>query len=105
MVMVLGMTESPPPSAEPNEATVELRLRAPLSELCGGNTHRVPGETVGAALRSLEAQHPAIAGWILDEQGHIREHVNVFVNRALAQEGDPLTADDRVQVLPSITGG
>lgn len=84
---------------------VEVRLRAPLSELCGGSIHRVPGGTVGEALRALEAQHPSIAGWILDEQGRVREHVNVYVNRAPAREGDPLTARDRVQVLPSITGG
>ena len=100
------MTESSASSStEVTLTSVELKLRAPLSELCGGNTHHVSGATVGEALRSLETQHPAIAGWILDEQGHIREHVNVFVNRMLAQEGDPLTASDLVQVLPSITGG
>ena len=97
------MAEPSPPEAI--GTTVELRLRAPLSELCGGNTHRVPGSTVAEALRSLESRFPAIAGWILDEQGHVREHVNIFVNRTLAQEDDPLTASDRVQVLPSITGG
>ena len=100
------MAESPPiHSSGATTQEVEVRLRAPLSELCGGNTHRVPGETVGAVLLSLEARHPAIAGWILDEQGQIREHVNVFVNRALAQQSDPLSASDRVHVLPSITGG
>ena len=31
-------------------------------------------------LRTLELEHPAIAGWILDERAAIREHINVFVN-------------------------
>lgn len=88
-----------------DSGTVELVLRAPLSELCGGKAHQLSGATVGDVLRSLEARHPAIAGWILDEQGCVRQHVNVFVNREKAVIDSPLAAGDRVHVLPSITGG
>ena len=58
-----------------------VRLRAPLSELAGGRRElELDGATVRDVLRALEREHPAIAGWILDEQVSIREHVNVFVN-------------------------
>jgi len=83
----------------------QVMLRAPLSELCGGRAHAIPGATVGEVLVALEREHPPIAGWVLDEQGRIREHVNVFVNGIHGEEATPVAGDDRVQVLPAITGG
>lgn len=82
-----------------------VMLRAPLSELCGGRAHAVAGSTLGEVLAALERAHPPIAGWVLDERGRIREHVNVFVNGIHGEEATPVGGDDRVQVLPAITGG
>ena len=81
------------------------RLRAPLSELCGGREHEVDGATVGDVLVALERANPPIAGWVLDEQGRIREHVNVFVNGTPGEERTQVAAGDCVYVLPAITGG
>lgn len=83
----------------------QVMLRAPLSELCGGRMHAIPGETVGEVLVALEREHPPIAGWVLDERGRIREHVNVFVNGIQGEERTLVASSDRVQVLPAITGG
>ncbi len=83
-----------------------VTLRAPLKDLAGGRSDvLVDGESVGAVLRTLESEHPKIAGWILDEQGQIRRHVNVFVNGELTREDAKLAPGDRIHVLPSITGG
>jgi molybdopterin converting factor small subunit len=83
-----------------------VRLRAPLKELAGGRTdHEVDGATVGELLASLEQEYPAMAGWVLDEQRHMREHINVFVNGELAREETVVAEGDRVHVLPSISGG
>ena len=83
-----------------------VKLRAPLSELAGGRRElRVEGATVREVLRALEAEHPAIAGWILDEQARVREHVNVFVNGEKSREETAVRADDRIHVIPSISGG
>jgi sulfur-carrier protein len=83
-----------------------VRLRAPLRERAGGEpTHRLPGATVGEVLRELERRHPPITGWILDEQGRVRRHVNVFVNGERIRGDAPVVDDDVVQVLPSISGG
>lgn len=35
--------------------------------------------TVGEALDSLWARHPALRDRVLNEQGEIRQHVNIFV--------------------------
>jgi sulfur-carrier protein len=83
-----------------------VRLRAPLSELAGGHRElRLEGRTVREVLCALEDAHPPIAGWILDERIRIREHINVFVNGERGREETSLGADDRVHVLPSISGG
>ena len=83
----------------------QVILRAPLSELCGGRSHACPGATVADVLKALEASHPAVAGWILDDQGLIREHVNIFVNGEHGREATEVGERDRLHVLPAITGG
>jgi sulfur-carrier protein len=83
-----------------------VTLRAPLKDLAGGNSElMLAGGSVQEVLRALERQHPRTVGWVLDEQGRIRQHVNVFVNGELTREDLPLAPEDRVHVLPSITGG
>jgi hypothetical protein len=44
-------------------------------------------------------------GWILDERGRIRRHINVFVNGERGAEETGVRSADRVEVLPAITGG
>ena len=63
------------------------------------------GSSVFEVLRSLETEHPKIVGWVLDEHGRIRRHVNVFVNGEMTREDLPLGPGDHVHVVPSITGG
>ena len=83
-----------------------VRLRGPLKQLAGGKPgHQIEGPTVGELLAELERAHPALGGWVLDERGLIRRHINVFVNGELGQEQTPVAADDQVDVLPAISGG
>ena len=83
-----------------------VRLRAPLSQRAGGGTeHRLAGATVGEVLKGLEARYPTIDGWILDDQDHVRPHVNVFVNGERRREDAPVSPNDVLHVLPSISGG
>jgi sulfur-carrier protein len=81
-------------------------LREPLRRLAGNRPeHALEGATVGAALSELERANPALAGWILDERGVLRRHINVFVNGELGGQDTEVGADDRVDVLPAISGG
>ena len=83
-----------------------VRLRAPLSELAGGKRElELDGSTVGEVLQALEREHPGVKGWILDERGSIREHINVFVNKDYGREDTAVGDQDRVHVLPAISGG
>jgi molybdopterin synthase sulfur carrier subunit len=83
-----------------------VRLSGPLKQQAGGQAdHEVQGGTVIDLLRDLERAQPAVGGWILDERGHIRRHVNVFVNGERGREETAVAADDRIDVLPAISGG
>lgn len=83
-----------------------VKLRAPLKDRVGKVAdHDLPGATVGEVLRELETRYPTVKGWILDEQGRVRPHVNVFANGERVAEDAPVAADDALLVLPSISGG
>jgi molybdopterin synthase sulfur carrier subunit len=83
-----------------------VTLRPPLRDLAGGSPQvDLEGSTVLEVLRALESEHPKTVGWILDDQGRIRRHVNVFVNGEMTREDAPLQPGDRLHVIPSITGG
>lgn len=84
----------------------QLRLRGPLKKLAGDRAdHEVAGATVGEVLRALERENPAVAGWIVDERGRIRRHINVFVGGERADSETVVAAGDRVEVIPAISGG
>ncbi len=83
-----------------------VRLRVPLKGLAGDRSdHVVEGGTVRELLAELERANPALEGWILDERGLIRRHINVFVNGEQGEGGTKVDGDDRVDVLPAISGG
>ena len=83
-----------------------VRLRGPLKQYAGGRAdHPLQAATVGELLRELERTQPAVSGWILDERGHIRRHINVWVNGESGAEDTPVGPEDRIDVLPAISGG
>jgi molybdopterin converting factor small subunit len=83
-----------------------VKLRAPLKDLVGGNREvTIDGSSVGEVLQELARQHPKIEGWVLDEHGRVRRHVNVFVDGERVREDATVASDATVHVLPSISGG
>jgi molybdopterin synthase sulfur carrier subunit len=81
-------------------------LRGPLKQLAGDRSeHSVSGACVGDLLREIERAHPAAKGWILDERGILRRHINVFVNGEPSVQDAHVDADDRIDVLPALSGG
>ncbi len=83
-----------------------VSVRGPLRRLAGGRAeHELAGATVIELIRALEARYPDLGGWVLDERGCIRRHINVFVNGERGGETTAVRAGDRVEVLPAITGG
>ena len=57
----------------------------------------------------LDAAHPGLAGYLLDDQGGLRPHVNIFINDELLHDrgrlSDPVKDGDRVFVMQALSGG
>jgi molybdopterin synthase sulfur carrier subunit len=66
---------------------------------------KVGGETVRAAVAALEASHPALRGWVVDERGALRRHVKLFHRGAAVALDAPLGPDDELHIVAAISGG
>jgi molybdopterin converting factor small subunit len=83
-----------------------VRLRGQLEKLAGGeSTVDVDAGTVTELLAQLEQDHSGLEGWILDERGELRRHINVFVNGEPAEPDTAIDAKDKIEILPAISGG
>ncbi len=83
-----------------------LCVHGPLKTLAGGRgEHELSATTVGGLIAALEAEHPALRGWVLDERAALRRHINVFVNGERGATDTVVGERDRVEVLPAISGG
>ena len=83
-----------------------VTLRPPLRELAGGQREvRLDGATVREVLRALERSHPRITGWVLDDQGRIRQHVAVFIGGERVSGDVPLTDRERIEIIGAVSGG
>ncbi len=69
----------------------------------------VTGATVREALEQYFSRHPQARGYVLDEQGALRQHVVVFVNggqmRDRAAQQDPIHEADELYVMQALSGG
>ena len=83
-----------------------VTLRAPLKDRADGQGQvDLPGDSLGEVLRELERRYPRLEGWVLDEHGNIRRHVNVFVDGERGSASTPIGNSARIHVLASISGG
>ncbi|MCH7342080.1 MoaD/ThiS family protein [Pelomonas sp. CA6] len=65
--------------------------------------------TLGEALEQVFAEHRRLRGYVLDEQGHLRPHVAVFIDGQRVRDrvglSDTLQPQSQVHVLQALSGG
>ena len=91
---------------------MQWKLFADLAEIAGGKEIEVetePGETVGAALSALVETHPGLEDRIYDEEGELRDHINVLRNGTNVHAEDGLETEleesDELALFPPVSGG
>ena len=61
------------------------------------------------ALDGCFAEHPRLRGYVLDEQGCLRENVVIFIDGQRARDprllDDPLSPSSQVYILQALSGG
>ena len=69
----------------------------------------VPGTTVREVIAELDKRYPGFAGYIIDELGRLRRHVNLFVGEEPICDretlSDKLSPSDKVFILQALSGG
>jgi molybdopterin converting factor small subunit len=67
-----------------------------------------PADT-GALLQALWQIHPALRDRIVDEQGEVRQHINIFVGSESIRFADglktPVPEGSEVLIVPAVSGG
>lgn len=73
------------------------------------NSVEVGGSTVAEAIQNLVDEHPKLKEHLYNEEGKLRQFVNVYRNdddiRYLDHDETTLEEDDEVSIVPSIAGG
>jgi molybdopterin synthase sulfur carrier subunit len=68
-----------------------------------------PAATVSQALEALWQLHPALRDRVVDEQGEVRQHINVFVGeesiRFAAGLATPVPDGSEILIVPAVSGG
>ncbi len=69
----------------------------------------VPGATVREVLDAAFAANPRVRGYVLDDQGELRQHMVVFVDGVQVRDrvrlSDPVAPDAEVYVMQALSGG
>lgn len=90
--------------------SIVVRIPTPLRRLTNGQDKvDVEGDSLGGVIDAMNEQYPGIRERICDDQGQLRNFVNVYVNgedvRFLQGLETPTSAGDEVSVVPAVAGG
>ena len=80
---------------------IQRHVQCPTSEVAGSSVREV--------LEAYFREHSRARGYVLDDQGRLREHMAIFVNGAQLRDRVGLTdvvpADGVVDVIQALSGG
>ncbi len=72
-------------------------------------TAHVVGSTVRQALEGYFRANPRVRGYVLDDQGALRQHVAIFLNQELIHDrinlSDSVREHDDIFVVQALSGG
>jgi sulfur-carrier protein len=91
---------------------VRFFIPGPLRAFCGGLQHveiNASPATVREAIEALCAVYPGLRDRLLNEEGQLREHINVFVGdediRYTGEFATPVTPGAAISIFPAVSGG
>jgi sulfur-carrier protein len=92
--------------------SVTILIPGPLRAFAGGrDTVQINGSpaTLRDALDELWKSYPGIRDRVINEEGQLREHINIFVgDENVRYTGDfatRLAPDAQISILPAVSGG
>ena len=90
--------------------SISVRIPTPLRRVTNGvDKVDAEGDTLDQIIDSLDSQYPGIKGRLCDEDGNLRNFVNVYVNgedvRFMQGLATATKSGDEVSIVPAVAGG
>lgn len=85
----------------------QLYIPTPLRKYTNGQrVVQAPGATLREMLDAVERDAPGFKFRIVNEQGNLREHIQLFINQSVAPNLDAtIQPNDEVRIILAISGG
>lgn len=93
---------------------VRVRVPSPLRSYTGASEVGVAvpvlapefPPTVGGVLASIDGAYPGLRFRIVDEQGHVRRHIKLFVGNTLTRDlATPIASGEVLMIVAALSGG
>ena len=88
-------------------AAIRVRLAALLHSYTGGlKVVDVEASNVGESITVLDRRFPGLGFRVVDEQGQIRQHMNIFIGEENVRDLDAVLKDgDEIYIVGALSGG
>jgi molybdopterin converting factor small subunit len=67
------------------------------------------GKTIQAVLQEIEASYPGVTKYVLDDQGRLRQHVNIFIDGIMIKDrtklSDQFQENSEIYIMQALSGG
>ncbi len=88
----------------------QFRIPGPLRRLSDGEiTVAVQASDLASAIEALDSRYPGFKDRLLDENGELRQFVNIYLNDEDVRLGPGLHAkvgeQDEISIVPAVAGG
>jgi len=70
---------------------------------------KLEGKTIQEILDNLEQKYPTITDYLIDEEGKLRKHINIFVGEKMIKDrnglSDQVAENEEVLIFQALSGG
>ena len=67
------------------------------------------GQNLKAIIDEIEARYPGVTRYVLDDQGRLRQHVNIFIDGTMIKDritlSDPFQENSEIYIMQALSGG
>ena len=90
--------------------SVTVRIPTPIRRVTNGEDRvAVDADTLQGVIQAMEDQYPGVKARLCDDQGEIRNFVNIYINgedvRFLDGLGSSTKSGDEISIVPAVAGG
>jgi molybdopterin synthase sulfur carrier subunit len=90
--------------------SIVVRIPTPLRRVTDGQDKvSVQGSSINEVIGALDSQYPGIRERLCDEQGELRNFVNIYVNGEDVRFLDGISSStkegDEISIVPAVAGG